>query len=243
MSKNFELLTQIETEVGETVAARGLGLSRTSSVNEPLVVRNTPTIEQEVKSLVQKVFFPSSGVPCRQMVFCGIEAENPSSSVVARTGRILAAMAREKVCIVDANHGKDGVSGIYGVPPGLEAELGGSIVEACVPVAPRLYVLPWTPARGRRDLPPPEELRSALAELEREFGYILVDAPGCLDNYDATAWAQSAGAAILVVEAESSHRTAASKAKQKLEEAGARFAGTVLHNRSFPIPKALYDRL
>lgn len=242
MSKNFELLTQIETEIGGAMAERSPDLERTKR-NESLAVSDAPGGEEEVKKLVQKVFFCNSGAPCRRVVFCGIEAGNGSSSVVARTARHLAAKARERVCLIDANPVHGGASALYAVPPGLEDERSGSILECCVPIAPKLSLLRWPVAGGRRELPRSGELSSLFAQLQQEFGYILVDAPGCLCGEDATLWAQAAEAAILVVGAESSHRAAAGKAKQKLEEAGARFAGAVLHNRSFPIPKALYDRL
>jgi len=50
-------------------------------------------------------------------------------------------------------------------------------------------------------------------------------------------------AAILVVEANETLRIAARKAKETLEAANVRLLGTVLHNRTFPIPEQLYQKL
>ena len=92
-------------------------------------------------------------------------------------------------------------------------------------------------------LPSINELRYRLEQLQREFGYILVDAPGTTVSGDAPFLGQIVDAAILVIEADSTRRMTASKAKQTLDAAGVRLLGTVLHNRCFPIPKSIYDRL
>jgi Mrp family chromosome partitioning ATPase len=54
---------------------------------------------------------------------------------------------------------------------------------------------------------------------------------------------QVADAAILVIEANSTRRLTARNAKETFDAAGVRLLGTVLHNRSFPIPEKLYRRL
>jgi Mrp family chromosome partitioning ATPase len=48
---------------------------------------------------------------------------------------------------------------------------------------------------------------------------------------------------VLVLEANSTRRVTAKKAKQALEAANVRILGTVLNNRTFPIPEGLYRRL
>ena len=52
-----------------------------------------------------------------------------------------------------------------------------------------------------------------------------------------------ADAAILVVEANSTRCLSAKNAQQTLAAAGIRLLGTVLQNRSFPIPGRIYKRL
>jgi protein-tyrosine kinase len=48
---------------------------------------------------------------------------------------------------------------------------------------------------------------------------------------------------VLVLEANSTRRVAARKAKQALEAANVRVLGTVLNNRTFPIPEKIYRLL
>ena len=48
---------------------------------------------------------------------------------------------------------------------------------------------------------------------------------------------------VLVVEANSTRRAAAQIVKQNLRYSGARLLGTVLVERTFPVPEAIYQRL
>jgi Mrp family chromosome partitioning ATPase len=75
------------------------------------------------------------------------------------------------------------------------------------------------------------------------YGTVLIDAPGTSSSRDAALLGQLADAAILVVEANSTRKMAARKAKEFLERAGVQLIGTILNNRTFPIPEALYKIL
>jgi Mrp family chromosome partitioning ATPase len=88
-----------------------------------------------------------------------------------------------------------------------------------------------------------DELKERLAQLRGVFEYVLIDAPGTNVCEDARLLGQVADAAILVIEAHSTRRVTARKAKETLDAAGVRLLGTVLQNRSFPIPERLYKRL
>jgi len=48
---------------------------------------------------------------------------------------------------------------------------------------------------------------------------------------------------VLVLEANATRRVAALSAKEALEAAGVRLLGTVLNDRTFPIPEKLYRKL
>jgi Mrp family chromosome partitioning ATPase len=72
---------------------------------------------------------------------------------------------------------------------------------------------------------------------------MLIDAPGISVCGDAQLLGQIADAAILVIEANSTRRLTARKAKESLDAAGVRLLGTVLNNRIFPIPEGIYRKL
>ena len=96
---------------------------------------------------------------------------------------------------------------------------------------------------GRGTLQSVEDLKDLFAQLSGEFGYLLIDAPGVNVCGDATILGQAADAVVLVIEADVTRRQSARKAKETLESAGVQILGTVLRNRSFPIPDALFRRL
>jgi hypothetical protein len=238
MSKNFELLMEIEKDFGSAIPEPDRKPERAAIPVPTLAALDVSEVDYEVARLVKRIFLPATGAPHRQVVFCGIEADSASSSVCARAARNLAARTLERVCLVDANPSPDGLTCLFGIPANASSRMD---YEQCLSVAGNLWLTRCGGMNGNGEQS--SELRERLIELQRDFGYVLIDAPGCAVNDEAIVLGQASDAVILVIEAEATRRVAASKAKQTLEAGGVRLAGTVLHNRSFPIPKALYKRL
>jgi Mrp family chromosome partitioning ATPase len=243
MSKNFELLMQIEQNFNSVPAEIPARPERTAIAAPSLAAVDVSHLDRELAKLVQRVFLPANGGAERRVVFCGIEPSNASTSICARTARSLAAQTGERVCLVDANSSAAGLTEIFDVASDVARETRSNGSEQLHPVGGNLWLTNCRLTDGNGQPRSGGELRTILTELERDFGYVLIDAPGCALNDDATVLGQLSDAVILVIEAETTHRVAAAKAKRNFEAAGVRLAGTVLHNRSFPIPKALYDRL
>ena len=245
MSRNFELMTQLELESGipnrEQPAARA-----TSVVIAPLssdLVADPAG--KEMLRLIQRIFLSADGSTPRQVVFCGVDDDNGSSSICARAGRTLAANSSRPVCIVDANVRSSRLLAAFGIDKKASPSgSSGSLREQCVKVGPNLWVAgPEILADNGRVLLPPHQLKERFAELRDVFEYMLIDAPGTSVCGDAQLLGNVADAAILVIEANGTRRLTARRAKEALESAGVRLLGTVLHNRSFPIPAWLYQRL
>jgi len=85
-------------------------------------------------------------------------------------------------------------------------------------------------------------LRARLAELRLEFDYTVLEGPVAAHSEAAALGGLSDGL-VLVLQANSTRRVTAQKAKERLSSANARLLGTVLTGRTFPIPEALYQRL
>lgn len=239
MSKNFELLLEIEKDFG-SVPPEPHRISEPTAIPVPtLSAVDVSDVDEEMLRLVKRVFFPATGAAHRHVVFCGIEAANPSSSVCARAARTLAARTLERVCIVDANPSPSGLMSLFSIA----AAVGDERAETgrCVALTSNLWLAGHSTSNNGVNRA--SNLQARVAELQRDFGFVLIDAPPLGLGDEATMLGQISDAAILVIEAETTRRVAASKAKQELESAGVRLAGTVLNNRSFPIPKALYQRL
>ena len=88
-----------------------------------------------------------------------------------------------------------------------------------------------------------DQVRSQIKALPPEFAYVVINAPPVGLYSDAAMLGQWAEGVVLVLEANSTRRVAARKAKQALEAANVRVLGTVLNNRTFPIPEKIYRML
>ena len=247
MSRNFELMTQLDIEAGATENRTPAGVDRAASTAVvPILSSHTNDAGgEEILRLIQRIFLSANGSAPRQVVLCGVDDENGSSSVCARAGRTLAANSSRPVCLVDANVRSPRLSSMFGVA-GTNPFSGPSapLREQCVKIGGNLWLAgPNILADNSRVLLPPVELKKRLAQLRDEFEYMLIDAPGTSVCGDAQLLGLVADAVILVIEANSTRRLTARKAKESLDAAGVRLLGTVLHNRSFPIPERFYKRL
>jgi receptor protein-tyrosine kinase len=247
MSRNFELMTQLDIEAGATENRTPAGVDRAASTAVvPILSSQAGNVGgEEILRLIQRIFLSANGSAPRQVVLCGVDAENGSSCVCARAGRTLAANSSRPVCLVDANVRSPRLSSMFGVE-GTNPFSGPAspLREQCVKVGGNLWLAgPNILADNSRVLLPPVQLKERLAELREEFEYMLIDAPGTSVCGDAQLLSLVADAAILVIEANSTRRMTARKAKETLDAAGVRLLGTVLHDRSFPIPERLYKRL
>ena len=247
MSRNFELLRQLEIEAGAAEPPRPAAPDRISAAEVvPILSKQASSVsDEEILRLIQRVFLSANGSAPRQVVLCGVDSENGSSSVCAMAGRTLAANSSRKVCLVDANVRSPRLADMFGID-GTNPFSGTSapLRNQCVKVGSNLWLAgPNILADNNRMLLPPSELKGRLAELRDEFEYLLIDAPGINVCGDAQLLGLVADAAILVVEANSTRRLTARKAKETLDAAGVRLLGTVLHDRLFPIPERLYRKL
>lgn len=250
MSRNFELLSQIE--LGSQLGATDYSIPDTTNriVDRPAIRTDTcdagEACEGEMLRLIQSIFLaPNGRVKRRVVVFCGADGGPGSSSVCANAGRALGAATSRSVCLVDANVRASRLSGLFGVNtttlyPGASL----SAREQCTQVAADLWL-----ARkdlltdGRGSLKSLDELKQLISHLHGSFEYLLIDTPGIDVSPEATLLGQIADAVVLVIEANTTRRLSARKAKDTLDAAGVRLLGTVLHNRSFPIPERLYKML
>jgi Mrp family chromosome partitioning ATPase len=137
------------------------------------------------------------------------------------------------------------LSGFFGVDTTIPvSSKSASVREQCVQIDGNLWLAGTDLlADDRGVLLSVDELRHLFAQLCEVFEYVLIDAPGTSVCGDAAILGQVADAAVLVIEANSTRRLSARNAKEVLDASGVRLLGTVLHNRSFPIPEGLYKRL
>ena len=247
MSRNFDLLAEVERETESAPQVQPASAPGDHSVADPYAVRANlakaaePAVEPEILRLVRSVFLVNNGSSPRRVVFFGVEDESGSSAVCANTAHALARNSAKPVCVVDANISSARLSRILGINsvvsfPGKSS----SIREQCIQISDNLWfagVDLMTDDRG--GLLPINELKQRLGQLSGAFEFLIIDAPGTEVSGDAEILGHVADAAVLVVEANKTRRAAVGKAKESLESSGVRLLGTVLNNRTFPIPERL----
>lgn len=247
MSRNFDLLMQIESDM------RKAGMPEPSTADRVATIEVVPIRSQsadgvcgeEMLRFIQRTFLSADGTAPRQVVLCGVDDENGSSSVCAMAGRTLAANSPGKVCLVDANVRSPQLASLFGIE-GTSPFSGTSapLPDQCVKIGNNLWLAgPNILVDKSRVLLPATELKERLGQLRHEFEYLLIDAPGTSASGDAQLLGMVADAAILVIEANSTRRLTARKARETLEAAGVRLLGTILNNRTFVIPETIYRKL
>lgn len=239
MSRNFELLSQLETEV----PFDSTGIKDTLSWDKPVDRVRQNAISQEFVTLAQTVFLSGNENAPHQVVICGVDRDSGSSEICIRLGRTLAKSSAHSVCLIDANLQSARLERLLVtdrlIPlPEMDKDL-------CREIEPNLWLAELGELRAQKDagLPTTQQMAKRLTALRARFDFILMDAPGANVRGDASVLGKLADGAILVIEANSTRKAAALKAKQSLEGTNVRILGSVLNNRTFPIPERLYRKL
>jgi Mrp family chromosome partitioning ATPase len=246
MSRNFELLLQAEQLLGAAVPKMpraAVDREETHAAAASVADLDEPGHEEMLR-LVQQVFFSANGSAPRQVVFCGVDNDEGSSLICQRTGRVLAAQTSRPVCIADASRRSRSARGLFEVGPGpFIVEAGRSAREQCRKLGENLWLAPASALETDNGSASVSDLRLRLEALRREFDYVLVDAPPAALYSHTALLGQAADGIVLVLEANATRRIAAKKVKETLEGSSVRLLGTVLNNRTFPVPEKLYRRL
>lgn len=245
MSRSFELLTEIEPEREARVTDTRARAADHAAAQSVMRSNASDIYSEEMLRLVRSIFLSTEVSAPRQVVFCGVDGENGSSAVCASAGRTLAANNSQSVCLIEANVRSPRLPNILGVKETTAfSRRPVSLLEQCVQIDVNLWLgKPDLLTSNGRKLLPVDELRKRLAQLREEFESVLINAPGISGSGDAQLLGQVADAAILVIEANRTRRLTARKAKETLDAAGVRLLGTVLNNRTFAIPEAIYRKL
>jgi polysaccharide biosynthesis transport protein len=248
MSKHFELMQQLEKDdpfVSETVAASVLP-SHTKKRSGGSEGR---WANEEALRLVQQVFLLQAQEPPRVVVFAGIEHGNGCSQIAASVAETLAKNSRRPVCLVEANFRSPGLPEMFGTVNhhGLANALleAGPISIFTKEVAQdNLWMLSsGTLATDSASLLNSDNLRGRLLELRQEFGFVIIDAPPLTKYSDAIVLGQLSDGLVLIIEADSTRREAASVVTKTLRSSQIPILAAVLNKRSFPIPQKIYKWL
>jgi len=255
MSKNFELMQQAGKDQelrpirNAEPAPAGYGNGGGNGHREA----DGPDLDQlageEALRLVQRVFLLQAQEPPHMVAFAGIDHGNGVSRTCVRVAETLAKNIRGTVCVLEANLRSPALPGMFGTTNhhGLTDALlqDGPIRSFTKPVrGDNLWLLSsGALAADSAKLLNSDKLKTRLAELRKEFDFVLIDTPPLTRYSDAIALGQMTDGFILVLEANSTRREAALQVAEGLRAANIRILGAVLNKRTFPIPETLYNRL
>jgi hypothetical protein len=193
---------------------------------------------EQIRGLVQRVFFANESVPVRQVVFSAVGQQQDVECICDQVGEALALETHADVAIVGRNH-RDGETVKASQYAGV-----GPIKDRSTRVATNLWRVPgFDPRDCGKASGTGAYWLSCLAELRNEFEYAVIQGPEAGISNEAALLGQLADGIILVLGAHTTRKATARKIKQALESTQSRILGTVLSERRFPVPEGIYRRL
>jgi len=223
-------------------AAQDIARPEAESLRQPAVWNPENFARGQIRGLVRQVFFSNAARPVRQVVFSALDAETDTRGLCRWVGEALARETPATVAVVGGYprliHGAE-TQREEAAERGIKNDM--PLRQIAARVRGNLWLVPDGASGGASVSA--AALHSYLGEVRRQFEYSIVQAPRAGESDQAVAMAQFADGIILVLCARRTRRAAAGKVKAELEAAQARILGTVLSDRMFPIPEAIYRRL
>ena len=188
----------------------------------------------------------ANGRPTHGIGVVGLGHGDGASTVSANLAIAASRLGMDSVVLVDANRLQPTLHKTFGIAaaPGLsEAMCGERDLMDCIHMShfPGLSVLPWGAASDRAAMMvEPKALAERFGALSKSFGLTLVDLPSAGETGLGLSLAKTLSGVVLVLEAESSRRSAALRTKQQLEHAGVNILGVVLNKHRRHLPNWLY---
>jgi hypothetical protein len=215
----------------ETTLPTAEGLRETNEWNAEDFAR------EQIRGLVQRVFLAGGARPVKQVVFSAVESNTDIANLCDRVGRALALETRSDIAIVGREPGEM-IQSHSSRPQGPAIKSWASQVTDNV----------WrVPEAGLRESSEQSGTGlywlSSLAKLRNEFEYAVIHGPAAGTSSEAALMGHLADGIILVLGAHSTRKATARKIKETLEGAQSRILGTVLSERTFPVPERIYRRL
>lgn len=180
---------------------------------------------EQIRGLVRQVFTIALVPPVRQVVFSGMEAGFDVDGICRKVGETLASETAKEVVVVTS------------IPGGRSCREMEPIRTAARCVHNNLWSL-QLPDNGSQITA--DSLPGCMGEIRREFEYSIV-AASAGEPQEALAMGQAADGVVLVVSAMRTRRAGAIRFREMLTKL--RLLGTVLTDREFPIPEAIYRKL
>jgi len=246
MSKNFELLERLKNERWE--AASRHSRERDAKAQDCPTPNLKTRAHAELSKLVERLFLSgsTSSAP-RRVAFTGTGSGVGCTCVTIHTAEVLCCQQVGSVCLLDATQNSSTLRAHFNLhrTPGLGDALSSDVPlhNFAQQVRSNLWVVIGDGNQPDDLVPLRPQLQSHLSELQEQFDYVLIDTPHLVVGSNRLNAAILADGAVLVLKAGHTRRPVARLAIAELEAAGVKILGTVLNQRDYPIPEAIYKRI
>ncbi|MGH9161027.1 MAG: hypothetical protein ACRD2X_13720 [Vicinamibacteraceae bacterium] len=222
---------------------------QTPPLESPVPHRLRPPLTE----LVERTFLVPArlGETVRSLMFASVDGAD-GSLLPAAVAEILLSRARGWICLVDANFRAPILHRHYGSTNALgliDALVGTGRVSSYARELSRggdssLWLMPTGDFSGAGErLLETEAYRRRMKDLVTAFEYVVIGTTIVTADPSAAVLSAQVDGVILVAEANVTTRQALRAAARAVSAAGGRVLGTVLNNRTFPIPEVLYRLL
>lgn len=248
MGKTHEALERADKEYRGRLQGPSLDSKNASAVKglEQFPKQSPLNRYREVKTKLI-AHFPEGSI--KTILIASASHRSGSSTIAVGFATALASDFRSKVLLIDANlrsprlHEFFNIKYHHGLSNLLTGEEEGISLLKKVGKE-NLYVIPCGENySGTLALFESARFDKMLKVMREKFDYVIIDAPPVNGYAESKVMGKKADGVILVVESGKTRRQVASRAKQELEEAGAKVLGIILNRRKHYIPEWIYKRL
>jgi len=245
MSKNFELLRQAGWRQD---FFEGLPSEPPVESTSTKRARRVPLGDDQVSTLVRKIFLSSGGSDTRTVMFSGVVRSVGCTRTCAHAAKTLANAVSGSVCVVDTNF--EAPSLHHHISQTAGAGLSDAIVESKPGKEYAQRVADsnlWMLAAGNQikrvnGFSKSATLETYVRELASQFEYLLLDGPALSSGPHAFSVGRASDGAVLVMESARIAPNLLLNARKQLQAARVPLFGVVLNQREPSLPRLL-DRL
>jgi hypothetical protein len=203
--------------------------------------------EEQIRWLVRQVFFPGWPKPARHVVFSAVDPYTKVAEICMEVGSVLSSQVSGSVCVIEANPHNPELESLFGgkAPAAYSGGDGrGALRNSARRIASKLWLAPLRLLRGETGGALSHAwLERRLSDFRLDFDYTVLHAPPAGLYSETAIMGRLNDGVALVIEAHRTRRVTAEKALQVLQAANVKLLGTVLSERTFPIPEAIYRHL
>jgi hypothetical protein len=236
------LRAELRPDVADTSASQ----LESTSLSAPAAWDAARFADQQIRTLVRRVFVPGWPKPARHVVFSAVDESTYVAEICMEVAKALAAQVPGNVCVIEANPHNPELESVFARPHYRKSFCNEARpLQTCSQqIGRNLWLAPVRVLLEDEDgFPSSAFLERRLSDFRLEFDYTVLHAPPAGRYGEVAVLGHLSDGIALVLEANATRRVAAQKAKEMLLAANVRVLGAVLSERTFPIPQGLYRRL